>query len=88
MSRLRVWILGLRSNLVSNLAFPSNTILSCFFPFFFIIDLHFLIPAVIAQIFNSAADLAIPRGTTTHKNEANAEIETQPLTGKLKIRKC
>ena len=42
--------------------------------FFFIIDLYFLIPAVIAQIFFSTAELV----TTTRipTNEANAEIET------------
>ena len=33
-----------------NLDFANNTILSCFFFFFLIIDLYFLIPAVIAQI--------------------------------------
>ena len=43
---------------------------------FFIIDLHFLIPAVIA----------IPTGTQT--NEANAEIETQLLIVEAKISKC
>ena len=59
-----------------NLSFPNNTILSCFFFFFLIIDLYFLIPAEIAQIFNPTAELVIPTGTRT--KEANAEIETQP----------
>ena len=56
-----------------NLAFPYNTILSCFFLFFLIIDLYFLIPAVITQIFTVTAELAIPTGKPT--NEACAEIE-------------
>ena len=42
------------------------------------IDLYFLIPAVIAQIFNPTAEIVIPAGT--HTNEAIAEIETQPPT--------
>ena len=40
----------------------NNTILPCFFFFFLIIDLYFLIPAIIAQIFNPIAELAIPTG--------------------------
>ena len=44
-----------------NLDFISSTILSCFFFFFFlIIDLYFLIPRAIAQIFNPIAELVIP----------------------------
>ena len=41
---------------------------------------------MIAQIFNPTAELAITTGTST--NEANAEIETRPLTVKTKTRKC
>ena len=62
-----------------------SLILSCFF-FFFIIDLYFLIPAVIALIFLPTAELVIPTGTQT--NKANAEIETQPVTIETKIKKC
>ena len=40
--------------------------------FFLIIDLHFSIPAVITQIFNPIAGLAIPIGITT--NEAKSEV--------------
>ena len=36
-----------------------------FFSLFLIADLHFLIPAVIAQIFNPAAELVIPMGIPT-----------------------
>ena len=64
--------------IVSNLAFPSNTISSCVFLFYLIIDLYFLVPSVIAQTFNPYVEPAISTGTPT--NEANAETETQPLT--------
>ena len=50
--------------------------------FFFIIDLSFLISAMISQIFIPTAELVIP-GTQT--NEANAEIGTQPVTAETKI---
>ena len=53
-------------------------IMFCFF--FMIIDLYFLIPVVIAQIFTPTAGLAIPTEITISK--ANAEIETQPLKQK------
>ena len=59
--------------MVFSLVFASNTILSCFFLFFLIIDLYLLIPTVVAQIFIPTAELAIPKGTPT--NEVNAEIE-------------
>ena len=55
-----------------NLDFANNTILSCFFFFFLVIDLYFLIPAVIPQIFNSIAELVISFGTP--KKEAKTEI--------------
>ena len=42
-----------------NLVFANNTILSCFYFFSLIIDLYFLIPAVIAHIFNPIAELVI-----------------------------
>ena len=76
----------LKPSIVSNLSFPSNSILSCFLLFFLIIDLYFLIPAVIAHIFNLTAEFAMPTGTPTI--EANAEIGTQPLTAEMKTRKC
>ena len=62
------------------------TILPCFFFFFLIIDLYFLIPAIIAQIFNPIAELAIPIGTTS--KEAKAEIEIDPVIAEAKIRNC
>ena len=49
-----------------NLDFAINTILSCFFFFFLIIDLYlldlYLIPAAIAQIFNPIGELVTPIG--------------------------
>ena len=60
-----------------NLDFASNTILSCFVFFFLIIDLYFLIPAVIAQIFHKIAELVIPTGIPT--KEAKIETETHPV---------
>ena len=62
--------------------FANNTILPCFSLFFLIINLHFLIPPVISQIFILIAEFAIPIGTPTDK--ANVEIKTQPLTADKK----
>ena len=56
------------------------------FYFFLIIDLCFLIPAVIAQIFNPIAELVIPKGIPI--KEAKAEIEIYPVILEAKIRKC
>ena len=43
-----------------NLDFANNTTLSCLFFFLLIIiDLYYLIPTIIAQIFNHIADLVI-----------------------------
>ena len=69
-----------------NLDFANNTILSCFLLFFLIIELYFLIPAVIAQIFNPIAELVIPTGIPT--KEEKADMETHPVIVELKIRKC
>ena len=61
--------------MVSNFVLTdNNTILPCFFFFFLIIDLHFLITTVIAKYFNPTEEHLIPRGITTE--EAKAEIET------------
>ena len=71
--------------MVFNLVFANNAILSCFFFFFLIIDLYFLIPAVIAQIFNPTAELVIPIGIPN--NKAKAEIEIHPVAVETKISK-
>ena len=53
---------------------------------FLIIDIYFLISVVIAQTFIHTEELIITKETPN--NEANAEIETQPLTAETKTRKC
>ena len=45
-----------------NLDLAKNTILSCFFFSFLIMDLYFLIPEAIAQIFNPMEELVISIG--------------------------
>ena len=60
-----------------NLNFTNDTILSCFFFFFLIIEFYFLILAVIAQIFDPIAKLVNPIGTPS--KGAKAEIETHPV---------
>ena len=76
--RLRFYKAKLRFNLV----FTNNTFLLCFFIFFWITELYMLIPVVIAQTFNPVAELAIP--TVSPTNEANADVETQPLIAEIK----
>ena len=60
-----------------NLDFANNTILSCFFLFFLFIDLYFLIPAVVKQIFNPTAEHVSHIGIPT--KEEKAEMETYPV---------
>ena len=69
-----------------SLDFASNTILSWFFFFFLIIDLHYLISAVAAQVFNFIEELVIPIGISN--KEAKSEIEIHPVNVEAKIRKC
>ena len=45
-----------------NLVFANNTILSRFFSFYLIIDLHISIYAAITQIFNTTAEFVIATG--------------------------
>ena len=65
--------LEIRTSVLFNLNFANNTVLSCLFFFFLIIDLYFVIAAVIAQIFDPIAELVIPSGIPT--KEAKAEME-------------
>ena len=67
-----------------NLDFANNTILLCFFFFFLIIDLYFVIPAVIAQIFNPIAELVIPKGIPSKEVKADIEIHPVILEAKMK----
>ena len=66
-----------------NLIFANNTILSNFFFFFLVIDLHFLIPVVIPEFFIATEELIIPIGIPT--KEAKPEMETHPVIAKGKI---
>ena len=68
-----------------NLDFADNAILLCFFFCFLIIDLQFLILAVITQIFNPIAEL-IPLEIQT--KEAKAEMGTHPVIVEININKC
>ena len=71
--------------MVFNLVFASNTILSSFVFCSLNIDLYFLIPAVITQIFHPPVKLAMPIAQST--NEAKAEIKTHPMIVESKISK-
>ena len=72
-----------------NLDFANNTVLSCFVFFcyylFIIINLRFLIPAVIAKISNHIAEVEIRIEISSKK--AKAEIEMHPVTSTTKINK-
>ena len=54
--------------------------------FFLIIDLCFLIPAVITQICNPIVELVIPIGISS--KEAKAKMEMHPVTVEIDISKC
>ena len=75
--------LEIKTSMLFNLDFANNIILLCFF--FLIIDLYFLIPAVIAHIFNPIEELVIPLGVPIR--EAKAEIEIHLVNVEAKIRK-
>ena len=66
-----------------NLVFANNTILSNFFFFFLVINLHFLIPVVIPEFFIATEELIIPIGIPT--KEAKPEMETHLVIAKGKI---
>ena len=68
-----------------NLDFAKNTNLSCFFFFLLIIDLYFLIHAVIEKKY-PYAEPVIPIGVPG--KEVKAEIEKHPVIVEAKIRKC
>ena len=56
-----------------NLEFANNNIFWFFF-FFLIKDLHFIIPAVIAQIFNPIGEFVLPIGTPSKEGKAEIGI--------------
>ena len=53
-------VLEIRASIVSDSDVPNSTILSCFFSFFLIIGLYFLILAVITRSFYPTAELVKP----------------------------
>ena len=57
------------------------------FFFFLIINLCFLIPAVIAQIVNPTAELSMSTGVAA-TNEVSGETESEPVIVEAKISKC
>ena len=69
--------LEIKNSMLFNFDFANNTIISYFF-FFLIIDLYFLLHALITQFFNRVAELVIPRGIPTI--QAKAEMETHSVT--------
>ena len=77
--------LEIKTSILLKLDFANNTILSWFFLFFLIIDLYFLITAVLTQIFNAIAELTIAIGIPT--KEPKAKMETHPVTVEIKLSK-
>ena len=63
--------------IVFNLLFL-KTLFYCFFLVFLLIDLYFLIPKIVAWIFNRTAELAIPAGAPT--SETNVEMQCRNTT--------
>ena len=57
-----------------------------FFIYLFLFDLYFLITAVIAQLFNPTAELAVPIEILT--SEVKAEIETQLVIAESNKSNC
>ena len=72
--------------MVFNLDFANENVLPSFFLFFLIIDLYFLIPTVIKQIFNAIAELVIPIRIPTE--EANAGMKMHLVNVEIDISKC
>ena len=66
-----------------NLDFANNAVLSCFF--FLIIDLYFVIAAVIVHIFNPISELVIQ--IEIPNKEEKEEMEIHPVILEVKIRK-
>ena len=58
----------------SKLVFDTNVISLCFFFFFLVIDLYFLIHAIITQIFNPIVELKIFLEISTAEAKAEMKI--------------
>ena len=77
-------VLEIKTCMLFNLDFANTTIWSCFFLFFLIIDLYFLIIAAIAQMFNPFVKPVISIGISS--KDAKSEIEIHPAIVEAKIR--
>ena len=78
-----IHVLEIKTSKVFNSVFATQTILSCFFFFFVINDLNFLISVVIELIFVPTEELKISIWIPT--KEAKVGIETHPITTGAKI---
>ena len=78
--------LEINISMLFNLVLAGNNVFSCLFLSFLIIDLNFLIIAVVARVFIPTVKLAIPAGITTE--EAKGEMEIHPATVEAKISNC
>ena len=78
--------LEIKTTILINFDFSNSTTLSWFLFFFLIIDLYFLIPAVIAEISNPIAELVTPIGIPS--KEAKAKTGRHPVIVESEIRKC
>ena len=69
--------LEIKTSMLFNVDFASNTFLSSFFFFYLIIYLYSFVPAATVKIFNPIAELLIPIGTLI--KEAKPGMETHPV---------
>ena len=72
-----------KASTIFNLDFANDNNLLGFFFFFLVIDLYFLVPAFVTQIFNPVEELLLSIRATT--KEAKAEMGTHPVTIKTNI---
>ena len=75
--------LEIKTSALFNLVFANNTSLSWFLFFFLIMDLYFLMPAVITQIFNPITELVITKGIPTYPLIAEVKIKSFQYNLKL-----
>ena len=84
MSRLKIQE-EIKTSMVFSLVFANKIFLSCFFFSLLIIDLYFLIPAVVAQIFYPTAEQVMLTRISTKKGKT--EMEIHPVTAETKVSK-
>ena len=69
--------LEINISMLFNLVLAGNNVFSCLFLFFLLIDLNFLIIAVLARVFIPTVKLAIPAGITAEEAKEEMEIHQQ-----------